>query len=383
MPYDIARLRSSEFPWADVEQTVYLNHASTGPLPERAVAVAEHWARLRTTPHRISEELEFGTLTRGRELIAGLINATPAEIAIAVNTSFGINLAAFALPLEAGDVVLTPDLEFPANVYPWMQLARQRGVIYRRIACVDGAVDEERLRRELDDPAVKAVSVSWVSFATGYTVDLVALGRACRASGAYFVVDAIQGLGARPVDVRAANIDILACGAQKWLLGPWGAGFVYVRDELVQRLDPHAVSWMSVRDSDDFSRLVNYDLTWRDDARKFEFITLPYQDIACMNASLELLHELGPGAVDEHITMLAEEIVSWAVSQPNVGLVTPSSPKHRAGIVAVRPVDAVAASARLKRANVVHSLREGNIRLAPHCYNTIDEVRAALEIIAP
>src|SRR4051812_12459368 len=164
MKYDIARLRRTEFPWADTERTIYLNHASTGPLPQRAVAVAEQWARLRSTPHRISEELEFGTLARGRELVARLLNATPREIAIAVNTTFGINLAAFALPLRAGDVVLTPDLEFPANVYPWMQLARQRGVIYRRIPCVEGAVDEERLRRELEDPAVKAVSVSWVGF---------------------------------------------------------------------------------------------------------------------------------------------------------------------------------------------------------------------------
>src|SRR5689334_21876163 len=227
MPYDIARLREQEFPWADTERTIYLNHASTGPLPQRTVRVAEEWARLRTMPHRIGEELEFGTLARARELAANLLNATPAEIAIAVNTTFGINLAAFALPLQSGDVVLTPDHEFPANVYPWMQLAKRRGVIYRRIPCVDGVVDEDRLRRDLDDPAVKAVSVSWVGFSSGYMVDLVALGRACRASGTYFIVDAIQGLGARSLDVRAAQIDILACGAQKWLLGPWGAGFVY------------------------------------------------------------------------------------------------------------------------------------------------------------
>ena len=382
MTYDLSRLRRTEFPWADAERTVYLNHASTGPLPQRAVRATEEWAHLRTTPHRISEELEFGTLTRGRELVARLINAKASEIAMAVNTTFGLNLAAFALPLEPGDVVLTPDLEFPANVYPWMQLARSRGVIYRQIPCVDGAVDEERLHRELQDPAVKALSVSWVSFATGYTVDLVSLGRACRASGAYFIVDAIQGVGARVLDVRAANIDILACGGQKWLLSPWGSGFVYVRETLVPELEPHVVSWMAVQGSDDFSRLVEYDLTYRADARKFELITLPYQDFAGMNASLELLHELGPANVESHIACLAEEIVTWAASEPNVQLVTPASPKHRAGVIAVRPANAPEVSARLKQANVVHSLREGNIRLSPHCYNTIDEVRAALELIA-
>ena len=265
MPYDVDALRAREFPWAARGDALYLNHAGTGPLPQRTVEALRRFDELRAQPHRRPDSHLFETLARSRELVARLIHADTEEIALAVNTGFGINVAAFALPFEPGDVVLTPDREFPANVYPWMQLARTRGVIYRRLPCRDGMVDEDALRRELGDSAVRAVALSWVGFADGYTVDLESIGRACRARGAYFIVDAIQGLGPLTLDVRACHVDILACGAQKWLLSPWGSGFVYVRRELIAELEPNVVSWMAVQGSDDFTRLVDYDLTWRRD----------------------------------------------------------------------------------------------------------------------
>jgi cysteine desulfurase/selenocysteine lyase len=381
LQFDLQALREREFPWAARGEAIYFNNASTGPLPERTLRAIRDFDERRAAPYRLSDDLQFTTLAKSRDLIARLINADTTEIALAVNTSFGLNIAAFSLPLGAGDVVLTPDREFPANVYPWMQLARQRGIIYRRLPTCDGLVDEDALRRELEDPAVKAVSVSWVGFASGYTVDLEAIGRACRASGAYFVVDAIQGLGALTLDVRAYHIDILACGGQKWLLSPWGTGFVYIRRELIEELEPNVISWMAVKGSDDFRNLVDYDLTWRDDARRFEFITLPFQDFAGMKASLELFHEIGPNAIVHHVAGLADIIVLWAASQRDVQLVTPSVPKHRAGIISLRLPNADVVSAALMRANVIHSLREGAIRLSPHFYNTREEIRQALQVM--
>jgi len=378
---DIDSLREREFPWAAEGEAIYLNNASTGPLPARTLRAIRDFDELRAAPYRLSDDLQFATLARSRELVAQLIGADATEIGLAVNTSFGLNIAAFSLPLGPGDVVLTPDREFPANVYPWMQLAKSRGVIYRRIPTCDGLVDEHELRRRLEDPAVKAVSVSWVGFASGYTVDLEAIGRACRARGAYFIVDAIQGIGALPLDVRAAHIDILSCGAQKWLLSHWGTGFVYVRRELIGDLEPNVVSWMAVKGSDDFHNLVDYDLTWRDDARRFEFITLPFQDFAGMNASLELIHECRPAAIAHHIGTLADIIIAWAATQPDVTLVTPSVPKQRAGIISLRMPNAEQVSAALTRVRVSHSLREGAIRLSPHFYNSREEVRQALEVI--
>ena len=381
--YDLDALRRNEFPWAARGDAIYLNNASTGPLPSRTVAALDAFTRTRAEPFRMTDALQFGTLDRSRELCARLVGAEARQIALMVNTTYGINLAARSLPLAAGDVVLTFDREFPANVYPWMALARAKGVELRLVPCrPDRTPDEDALLAMLDaEPRVRVVTLSWVSFATGYRVDLERIGAACRARGVYFVVDAIQGVGAATLDVKRCGVDILACGAQKWLMSPWGTGFVYVREELVTELEPSVVGWMSVRGSDDFSRLVEYDFTYRDDARRFEVITLPFQDFAGLNASLELMFELGPAAAEAQVGALASRIVRWAEERDDVRLVTPAHPSRRAGIVAVAPRDPAAASARLTAAGVSHSLREGSIRLSPHCYNTAEEVDAALEVL--
>jgi cysteine desulfurase/selenocysteine lyase len=379
--FDVEALRAREFPWTARGEAIYLNNAGTGPLPQRTLDAQARFNVARAEPFRMTEEMQFGTLARSRDLAARLIGATPETIALAVNTSFGINLAAFALPLRPGDVILAPDLEFPANVYPWMALAERRGVVYRRLPARDGLLDEEALLRELEDAMVKAVALSWVGFATGYRADLEAIGRACRARGAYLIVDAIQGLGPCTLDVTSCHVDILTCGAQKWLLAPWGSGFVYVREDLVRTLEPNVVSWMAVQESDDFGRLLDYDLTWRENARRFEQITLPYQDFAGFNASLDLLHELGPGAVARHVASLVDLIVAWAVERRDVELITPRARDRRAGIVALRPTDPEGASRRLREAKVTHALREGAIRLSPHCYNTREEIERTLAVL--
>lgn len=377
--FDVHALRAREFPWTLEGEGAFLNAASTGPLPRRTVDTLSRWAEARATPHRLGDETLFGTLARSRELVARLIGARETEVALATNTTWGLNLAALALPLGPGDVVLTPDREFPANVYPWAAAAASRGFEYRRVAPAEGGMDEEALHAAMDDSAVRCVSVSWVGFASGYRVDLERLGQACRERGIFLVVDAIQGLVPLTLDLSRVRVDVLACGAQKWMLSPWGAGFVYVREELARTLPPPVVSWMAARGTDDFHKLTEYDFTWRDDARRYEFITLPFQDFAGMNASLELIHELGPAAVAGHIAGLVDLIVAGA-REAGVQLVTPVERSRRAGIVCMRPREAGAVSARLRAQGVVHSYREGAIRLAPHIYNTVDEVRRALAV---
>jgi len=381
--YDVDALRREEFPWAVAGESLYFNHASTGPLPARTVRKLDEWSRLRTIPTRISQDLQFGTLARGRELVASLIGADASEIAMATNTTCGINLAAFSLPLNRGDVVLSPTGEFPANVYPWMALAERRGLEHRMIDCEGGVLTVDRLRDQLDrDDRVKVLTVSWVQFASGAAVDLRAIGALCRERGVFFCVDAIQGVGPLRLNLRDVHVDLLSCGAQKWLMSPWGSGFVYVRKELIEQLEPHEVSWLAVKDSDDFSRLTNYDLTWRRDARKFEMITLPYQDFAGMVTSLELITSLGADAIVAHTRRLARMMIDWAADRDDIEIVTPTDPAHHAGTVSVRPRAPKTVSERLTAANVAHSLREGAIRLSPYFYNTEEEVGRVLQLVA-
>jgi cysteine desulfurase / selenocysteine lyase len=377
---DLDSLRRTEFPWSLTGDQLYLNHASTGPLPRRTVEAVAGFTAKRAEPWRLSQEEQFAVLDRGRELVARLVGGRPGEVALMVNTGYGINLAASALPLRRGDVVLSFDREFPANVYPWMARGRD-GVRLELIPCIDGLPDEARLLEEIGRPEVRAVAISWVQFANGWVADLAAIGRRCRERGVWLVVDAIQGVGARELDLGAVEADIVACGGQKWLLSPWGTGFVWVRDGLVRELEPASVGWMSVQGSDDFTRLVDYELAWRDDARRFEMVTLPFQDFAGLDASLELLLELGPAAVASRIAMLTGRIADWARGHDGVRLVTP--PERRAGIVSLAPAgDAATVSRRMEAAGVAHSLREGAIRLSPHCYNTEAEVDRALEVLS-
>ena len=378
MPIDTERLRRDEFSWMCAGDTVYMNAASTGPLPQRSIDAQVDFTRRRATPHLVGYEDQFGALARCRRLVAEMINADASEIALAINTGTGINLAAWGLPLGPDDVVVVPDGEFPANMYPWLAAARARGFAVHVVPLRDGVLDSDAMLAALDQPKVRALSVSWVGFSNGAVANLDRLGAACRSRGIRFVVDGIQGLGAFTLDVQRTPVDIFACGAQKWLLGPWGSGFTYVRRELMESITPQPVSWMAVRGSDDFSRLIDYDLTWRDDARRFEQVTLPYQDFAGMAASLEFLREIGPQTLSEHILRCAHALLAGA-RERGVACITPED--NHGGTASIRPVDAMAASARLDAAGVIHSVREGTIRLAPHCYTTADDIERTVSAL--
>ena len=379
MAYDLDRLRREEFPWAAAGEAIYLNAASTGPLPERTLRAQQEYSRKRAAPHRLSHEEQFAVLDDARARITALIGAEPGSVALSVNTGAGINLAAWGLPLGRGDVVVIPDLEFPANVYPWMAASRERGFTLHTVPARDGLLDEEGVLAAIDGEGVRVAALSWVGFATGFVADLDRISAACRARGVTLVVDGMQGVGVLPLDLRRTRIDMLACGGQKWLLSPWGSGFTYVRPKILETIVPQPVSWMGVRGSDDFSALVDYDLTWRDGARRFEQITVPFQDFAGMAASLGLLQELGMDAVAAHVVERVEQLAAGA-ERAGVEVVTP--PGRRAGIVTVRPRDVSAAASRLRDARVIHSVRERTVRLSPHCYTTSDDILVALDALA-
>jgi len=372
-------LRTTEFPWT--ADTVYLNNASIGPIPERTRRALDQFTAKRTAPHLLPDRDLFGMLQAARELVAELINAEAGEIALAVNTGFGLSLAANALPLTPGDVVLLSDREFPANVYPWI-LQRRRGVEVEVARCTpEGWPDEEHLLTRLRDPRVKVLAVSFVQFSNGYRADLARLSTACRANGTYLVVDGIQGIGNSVLDVKQTPVDIVACGGQKWLLSPWGSGFVYVRRELVAEIEPAVTGWMAFEGTDDFSRLTEYNPNLRSDARRFELITLPFQDFYGMTESLRMLIELGLRDIAEVTRALHEPVVRWAETH-GVRVVSPRDEAHRSAILCVAPPKPVDAYHALKRAHVVCSLREGAIRLAPHCYNTMEEMEKVVEVLS-
>jgi len=375
--YDLAGLRREEFPWA--AETIYLDHASIGPLPERTRRAADLMNLKRAHPFELRHEDLFGALADGRAAAAALIGASPDEIALATNTSFGLGVAARALPFQPGDVVIASHREFPANVYPWKRLA-DRGVTLDLLPVTPaGWPDEVRLLERLDDPRVRCVAVSLTQFATGYTVDLARLSRETRARGQFLVVDAIQALGQLPLDVRSVEVDILSCGGQKWLLSPWGSGFIYVRAALIPTLDPVIAGWMAFEGTDDFSRLTDYRDELRANARRFELITVPFQDIVGMVQSIGLLRELGIAQIQQHLAGIQEPLLAWA-DRRGVAVTSPRGARG-SGIVCLAPPRLDECYRALREARIFCSMREGSLRISPHCYNTADELTRVASVL--
>ncbi len=376
---DVVRdLRNREFPWTGA--TTYLNAASVGPLPERTRLAIEAFNAKRTAPHLLPDRELLAVHAATRAAAAQLLNAAPEEIALTPNTSVALNTAAGALALGPGDIVLLSDREFPANVYPWLALGRRGVVVERAPVTSRGYPDEDYLVERLADPWVRVLAVSLVQFSNGFRADLARLSEACRANGARLVVDAIQGLGALPLDVQAVPVDLLACGGQKWLLGPWGSGFCFVRRELIEGLQPPMAGWTSYQGMDDVTNLLSYDERLLGDARRFEVSNLGTQDHLGLTTSIGLLLELGIEGIAGYLRSLAEPVLAWARDR-GVPIVSPTDELHRSQIVCVAPPDAKEAHRRLRQAGVVCAFREGAIRLAPHCYNTMEEMDKVVEVL--
>jgi selenocysteine lyase/cysteine desulfurase len=213
--------------------------------------------------------------------------------------------------------------------------------------------------------------MSTVVFATGFRNDLEAVGRICKERGIYFVVDGIQSLGALPFDVQAANVDFLAAGSQKWLLGPQGAGFLYVRRELLGELIPGA--YVGAASVVDFTNFLDYNFTPQPTAERFHLGTPTTPSLIGLHASLELIQEIGIENIAERVLMLAGTAIG-DLSERGFNLCADTSPERRSGIVIAEVGDPKAASARLEQQGIVCIPRGRGIRIAPHFYNTEEEI---------
>jgi cysteine desulfurase / selenocysteine lyase len=375
---DLREVRAREFP--DLGCEIYLNAASVTPLPQRSAREVARFNELRTRVGALRDE-EFGPpLQRSRRAAAALIGAHPDEIALGWNTSFGINLAALGLSVEPGAAIVVSEREFPANVYPWMGVAGARLEIVPTDAY--GWPDEARLLERLDRGDVAVFALSSVQFASGYLADVAGFGRFCRERGIVFVVDAIQSLGQVPMDVNEACVDVLACGGHKWLLSPFGTGFAFVRRELQPRLEPRIVGWTAMTAAEDFNRLVDYRWEWKEGARRYEVATPPFQDLAGLAASLELLLEVRPARIRAHLLEILAPLREWLAAVPGMEMASCERPETRTGIVAFRPPRPEATFRALSDAGVVCVLREGAIRLSAHLYNTREEIEQVVELLA-
>jgi cysteine desulfurase/selenocysteine lyase len=354
-----------EFPLT--EELTFLNHAATSPLPSRTRAAMTKFIELRRFVDQAWEKYE--TVDQDlRQVLGQLINASPEEIALVQNTAEGINIAAHAIPFQPGDNVIFCDMEYPANVYPWMNLER-RGVEARIIPHREGGLALDDLEACVDQ-RTRVVAASSVEFLTGFRNDLKSIGELCRVKGIYFVVDGIQSLGAIPLDVREYQIDLLSCGGPKWLLGPCGLGFFFCRRELIQEMKPAYAGATSVVD---FLNFRDYNLTFLPDAKRFELGTDNLVGKVGLLASVNLLLEVGIEDIQRRTLHLTDVLIE-DLQQRGYQIASCLRPEHRSAIVSFPTPDAEADYDKLIAHKVIVSLRENYIRVSPHGYNTEEEV---------
>ena len=228
--------------------------------------------------------------------IASLINTSPDRIAFVDNTTNGINMLASGLKLKQGDHILLNDLEFPANVYPFLNLQKE-GIIIDFVQSHNGIVSAEDIIEKIV-PGTKLISISQVQFLTGYRVDLEKIGKVCREKGIIFSVDAVQGLGAVQLDVLKDNIDFISAGSQKWLLGLQGLGFIYFSEMLQEKIDQNCIGWLSVEDA---WNLLHYELKLKKTADRYQGGTLNSLGIYALNASLKFFKQYGFNEIENCI----------------------------------------------------------------------------------
>lgn len=354
-----------EFPLT--EELTYLDHAATAPLPGRTRAAMTRFIELRRFVDRAWEEYE--TLDQDlRQVLAQLINASPEEIALVQNTAEGLNIAAHALPLQPGDNVIFCDMEYPANVYPWMNL-EQQGVEARIVPHREGGLALDDLEATVDQ-RTRVVAASSVEFLTGFRNDLQSIGELCKTRGIYFVVDGIQSLGAIPLDVAKCHIDLLSCGGPKWLMGPCGQGFLFCRRELIEEMQPDYAGATSVVD---FLNFRDYDLTFLSDARRFELGTPNLVGMVGLMTSVNLLLEVGIEEIQRWTLHLTDVLIE-DLQERGYQIASCLRPEHRSAIVSFPTPNVEADYEKLIAHQIIVSLRENYIRVSPHGYNTEEEV---------
>ena len=276
---DLSRYRR-EFPIT--ENHVYMNHAAISPPPLRVLESVEALSREFTYRGIECYRAWMERVAQVRSLVASLINCRDHEVAFVQNTSTGLSNVAAGLEWKSGDVVLVPAPDFPANIYPWMNL-KARGVAVRFIQRNGRRFGIREIEKALS-PGTRLLSVSSVDFSTGFLCDLEAMGDFCRRKGILFCVDGIQSLGVIPMDVKKFQIHFLASGSHKWLLGTMGCGFLYIADEVNDIIRPSQVGWKSVKDEEDFFRI---GLDLKPDALRFEPGTMNVAGIYALGAALE------------------------------------------------------------------------------------------------
>ncbi len=355
----------------------YFDHAAVSPLPKPSADALAAWAEENSHEGDTVWPQWCRRREEVRSLAARLINAQPSEIALVHSTTEGINLVAEGFPWKSGDNLVTLDNEFPSNQYPWLNQA-SRGVETRRVPTDAGRVQLDRLAAACD-PRTRLIAVSWVGYLSGWRLNLDEIADLAHSRGVLLFVDAIQGLGVFPLDVRRTKIDFLAADGHKWLLGPEGAGVFFLRSEHLELLRPVGVGWNSVAHASDYSRI---ELEFKTSAARYEGGSPNLPGAMALGPSLELLLRFGAQRLAVRVLENADRACERLRS---IGAMihSPHDGDHRSGIVsfAMPNKDSLGLRKHCWQHGVALAHRSGKLRVSPHASQNEEDIERLIEVL--
>jgi cysteine desulfurase/selenocysteine lyase len=357
----------AQFPILD--EITYLNSASVCLMPLVSQEAGQHWREqvYRKRPDALDVWLE--EMATARRTVAAFVGAKVEEIAFTGNTGDGESFVAGGLRFRPGGNIVIDDLDFPTGHVTWRETAKRFGLAVREVKSINGAVTPEMFAEVVDDQT-QLVAVAHVSHHNGFRHDLKALAALAHSHGAYIFADATQAIGALRVDVRELDVDFLICATYKWTLGPFGLAFFYCKSELLDQLQPQRWGWMQAAESDAQGRPMRL----HEDARKFEYGTLPFQGFVELQASLNFLNEIGMERVEARVFALNQHLHA-GLRGMGADVWTPAD--NRSGMLTIHNLDATRIGDALEREHIITAPRpapKNQIRISANFYNTDTEI---------
>jgi len=373
--------------WFEFEDATYLNLAGQSPLPRVSVRAVQTALEAKKFPHHKTDATYFEVPNRIRECLARLIGGKSEEIALTSGASTGVAAVAYALTWKPGDEVIIAKGEFPLQYTAWKPMEEREGVNVKIVAPKNRFLSADDLIAAMT-PRTRVVSVSLVRYDDGSLLDAPRVAAACHAQGALLLLDASQCCGAMTMDVNHLGADFLVCAGYKWLLSPFGTGFFWINSKHLPTVRPGPFYWMAVQGSDNFSALNFDDPKPAPNAKRWdapEWASYFNFNLAAMDTSVELVSRMGPECVAAH----NRKLIDLMFERLPKDRCTPASPLDAAqrgpyGCFAARSREKTAELyQRLRKENVIVSLREGNIRVSPHLYNTERDIDRLISVITP
>jgi len=371
--------------WFEIEDATYLNVAGQAPMPKASLRAAQNALEWKKFPHRMPDEAYFDIPNRIRASIAKLIGAHADEIALTTGASAGMAAVAYGLEWKPGDEIVTVAGEFPMQYSTWRPVEKREGAVLKIVSPRERFISADDLIAAMT-PKTRLVSASMVRFDDGSKLDAAKVAAACHAQGALLLLDVSQCCGAIPLDIAALGADFVTCAGYKWLLGPYGTGFFWAKNALIETMRPGPFYWQAIEGGarGHFASLVFHDAKPVRGARRWDSAeTASYFNLAALDVSLGLVLQIGPAAVAEHNLALIDFMYRRLPKDRCV----PSSPLDPArrgpyGCFAGRtPEKTAEIYAQLTKENVVVSLREGNIRVSPYVFNTERDIDRLISVV--